>query len=163
MASQTLFSLHPFGGVMQKTLSDARARQELLDRLERLSPDARPLWGRMSAPQMLAHLADWMLMAKGDLNTAAKKRILRYPVVKQLVIYWLPWPKGVPTAPELLGRTPLEWAIERAAVRQHVQSFAKLDPKAAWPDHPAFGKITPRAWGVLGYRHMDHHLRQFGV
>ncbi|MFL5598050.1 MAG: DinB family protein, partial [Gemmatimonadaceae bacterium] len=152
-----------FGGSMQKTLSDARARQELLDRLERLSPDARPLWGRMSAPQMLAHLADWMLMAKGDLNTAAKKRILRYPVVKQLVIYWLPWPKGVPTAPELLGRTPLEWTIERAAVRQHVQSFAKLDPKAAWPDHPAFGKITPRAWGVLGYRHMDHHLRQFGV
>jgi hypothetical protein len=148
---------------MKKSLSDARARQELLARLERLTPDATARWGKMTAPQMLAHVADWMLMAKGELKTAAKKRPLRYPVIKQLVIFWLPWPKGVPTAPELLGRKSSEWAIERAAVRKHVQSFENRDPKAAWPDHPAFGKLTARAWGVLGYRHTDHHFRQFGI
>ena len=148
---------------MAKSLSDARSRQELLDRLDRLAPGATPLWGRMTAPQMLAHLSDWMLMAEGALETAPKKRFLRFPLVKQLVIYWLPWPKGVPTAPELLGRTPLEWAVERASVREHVRSFADLDSRAPRPVHPAFGKITPRAWGVLGYRHMDHHLRQFGI
>lgn len=148
---------------MQKSLYNARARQELLARLERLTPDATPLWGRMTAPRMLAHLADWMLMAKGELKAAAKNRPLRYPLVKQLVIYWLPFPKGVPTAPELISRKPLEWAIERAAVRQHVLWFESLNPNATWPEHPAFGKMTPRAWGVLAYRHMDHHFRQFGV
>ena len=148
---------------MQKSLSNTRARMELLDRLEHLAPEATPLWGRMTAPQMLAHLVDWMLMAKGELEVAAKNRPLRYPPFKQLVIYWLPFPKGVPTAPELISRKPLAWAIEHAAVRQHVQSFENLNPKAMWPEHPVFGKMTPKAWGVLGYRHMDHHLRQFGI
>jgi hypothetical protein len=148
---------------MQKSLSNSRARQELLDRLERLTPEATPLWGMMTAPQMLAHLADWMLMAKGELRVGAKTRPLRYPPLKQLVIYWLPFPQGVPTAPELISRKPLEWAIEQAAVRKHVQSFENLDPKAKWPEHPVFGKMTPKAWCVLGYRHMDHHFRQFGI
>jgi hypothetical protein len=147
---------------MHRSLSDARARQELIDRLERLSPEAKPLWGKMSAPQMLAHLADWMLMAKGELKTAPKNRALSFPPLKQLAIFWLPFPKGVPTAPELLSRKPLAWTVERAAVRQHVLSFETLDP-AAWPEHPVFGVMTPRAWCVLGYRHTDHHLRQFGV
>jgi hypothetical protein len=148
---------------MQKSLSDARARQELLARLERLTPDATARWGKMNAPQMLAHVADWMLMAKGELKAAAKKRPLRYPVIKQLAIYWLPFPKGVPTAPELIRKKPVDWAIEYAAVRQHLQSFEKLDSKTMWPDHPVFGKLTSTAWNVLGYRHTDHHFRQFGI
>jgi hypothetical protein len=148
---------------MPKSLWNAQARRELLDRMERLSPAAKPLWGRMNAPQMLAHLANWMQMAEGNLETAAMNRPLRYPPLKQLVIYWLPFPKGVPTAPELISREPSDWSIEQAAVRQHIQSFEKKDPKAMGPLHPAFGKLTPKAWGVLGYRHIDHHFRQFGI
>jgi hypothetical protein len=148
---------------MQKSLSNARTRQELLARLERLKPGATPLWGTMTAPQMLAHLTDWMLMAKGEIKVALKKRPQRIPPLKQLMIYWLPFPKGIPTSPELIGRKPLEWATERAAVRGHVQSFENLNSKSTWPEHPVFGKMTPKAWSVFAYRHMDHHLRQFGV
>jgi hypothetical protein len=148
---------------VQKSLSNARARQELLNRLERLTPEAKPLWGTMTAPRMLAHLTDWMLMAKGELKAAGQKRPLRYPPLKQLAIYWLPFPKLVPTAPELISREPSEWAIEHAAVRQHVQSFGNLDLKVVWPEHPVFGKMTSKAWCVFAYRHMDHHLRQFGI
>lgn len=148
---------------MQKSLANARARRELLDRLDRLTPEATPLWGRMTAPQMLAHLVDWMLMAKGELKTASKKRALRYPPLKQVVIYWLPFPRSVPTARELISRKPSEWAIEQAAVRKHVEWFENLDPKATWPEHPLFGKMTANAWCVLAYRHTDHHFRQFGI
>ena len=148
---------------MQKSFSNALARQELLDRLERLTPGATPLWGTMTAPQMLAHLVDWMLMAKGELKTAPKNRLLRFPPLKQLAIYWLPFPRGVPTAPELISRKPSDWAIERAAVRAHMQWFETLDPNVVWPEHPVFAKMSTQAWCVLGYRHMDHHLRQFGV
>ena len=148
---------------MPKSLSNSLAREELLDRLGRLSPDASPRWGTMSAPQMLAHLADWMLMAKGELKTAPKNKPLRYPPLKQLAIYWLPFPRGVPTAPELISRKPSEWVTECAAVREHMRWFEHRDPRAAWPEHPVFAKMSGRAWCVLGYRHMDHHLRQFGV
>ena len=148
---------------MPKSLWDARARWELLDRLGRLSPEAKPRWGRMNAPQMLAHLVSWMEMADGRLPTVDKRLLMRHPPLKQLIIYWMPWPKGVPTAPELIGREGSDWAIAHAAVRTLIQSFETRDPKAPWPVHPAFGKMTSRAWGVLGYRHTDHHFRQFGI
>lgn len=148
---------------MPTSLWDAQARQRLLHRLERLEPDATALWGRMNAPQMLAHLADWMQMAKGELKCEARRLPLRYSPLRELAIFWLPFPRGIRTAPELISREPLEWAVERAAVRQHVQSFEKLDPNTLWREHPVFGKMTPKAWGVLGYRHADHHFNQFGV
>ena len=112
---------------------------------------------------MLAHLADWMLMAKGELATAPKNRLLRFPPLKQLAIYWLPFPRGVPTAPELISRKPAEWATECAAIREHLRWFGNRDPEVVWPEHPVFAKMSAQAWCVLGYRHMDHHLRQFGV
>jgi hypothetical protein len=148
---------------MPKSLSNARIRQEMLERLERLTPGATPLWGRMTAPQMLAHLADWLLMAKGELPVAAIPSFLRYAPVKQLAIYWLPFPRKVQTAPELILRKPSEWDIEHAAVRRHVQSFENMEAEAAWPEHPVFGKMTPKAWCVFAYRHADHHFRQFGI
>src|SRR3954470_13797763 len=143
---------------MRRSVMDASARQELLDRLERLSPDAAPRWGTMSAPRMVAHLADWMLMIRGEIRTASRKGMLRYPPFKQLAIYWLPFPKGVPTSPELIGREPRDWDVERAAVREHLQWFEDRDPREAWPEHPAFAKISAAAWCVFAYRHMDHHL-----
>ena len=148
---------------MPKSLWEARARAELLERLEQLSPEAKPRWGRMNAPQMLAHLINWMEMADGRLPTVDKRLPMRHPPLKQFIIYWMPWPKGVPTAPELIGREGPDWASAHAAVRTLIQSFEKRDPKAPWPVHPAFGKMTSRAWGVLGYRHTDHHFRQFGI
>jgi len=161
---RTIFVASDFAGDgMQKSLSDARARQELLDRLDRLTPDATPRWGTMTAERMLAHLADWMLMASGEIKTAPRGRVLRYPPLKQLAIYWLPFPRGVATSPELIGRAPLEWGIEHASVCQRVESFENLYLKAEWPEHPVFGQMSPKAWGVFAYRHMDHHLRQFGI
>src|SRR5215210_1038981 len=148
---------------MQKSLSNASARQELLDRLERLTPEATPLWGRLSAHQMLAHLADWMRMAKGDMRTTGRKHPFRHPPLKQLAIYWLPFPKGVPTSPELIARVPADWSVECDAIRDYVQSFESPTRGAVWPEHPVFGRMTPQAWCVFAYRHMDHHLRQFGI
>lgn len=148
---------------MPKSLWNERDRKELLHRVERLSPDAVPRWGRMNAPQMLAHLAKWMQMAEGGLETAEIKLPMRYPPLKQFVIYWMPWPKGIPTAPELRCKDQFDWDTELTAVRELIDTFEKRDPNGPWPVHPAFGKISSRAWGVLGYRHTDHHFRQFGI
>jgi hypothetical protein len=140
-----------------------RDLQALLERLGRLTPQHQARWGKMNAPQMVAHLIDWKRMALGDLPCKPKKVPLRYPPIKQLVVYWLPWPKGVPTARELLSGKPASWDADVAELRALVERLARRDRDAPWPRHPGFGTLSRRAWGVLTYRHMDHHLRQFGV
>ena len=146
-----------------KTVWDPAARAELCERIGRLTPEASRRWGSMSAPQMVAHLVDSLRMAFGELPVASKHLPLRYTPIKQLVIYWLPFPKGAPTAPELISRVPTDWRGDCASLLMLVDSFAARARSSRWPDHPAFGALTGNQWGVLIYRHMDHHLKQFGV
>ena len=148
---------------MSKTMFQAASRAELQQRLARLVPDGAAHWGKMNAPKMVVHLSDALRMALGDLAVAPKKTPLRYPILKQLIIYLAPWPKGTPTAPELLARAPAAWNGEVVALSALVERFASRSVADRWPTHPAFGSLTGRAWGVLAYRHCDHHFRQFGV
>jgi hypothetical protein len=149
---------------MPKSLANPAVRKEMIDRLARLSKDASPQWGRMNATQMLAHLVDWMAMADGSLPTAPiRKAGLHYPIMKQLAIYWLPFPRNVMTAPELKRRQARDWSVELESVRQCLADFQSLATRVDWPPHPVFGRMTRRAWCVFAYRHMDHHFRQFGV
>ena len=78
-------------------------------------------------------------------------------------VYWLPFPKGLPTAVELIPADTADFESKRAIVRRGIESFANRETGLAWPEHPAFGTLSAKEWGVLGYRHTDHHLRQFGV
>jgi hypothetical protein len=81
-----------------------------------------------------------------------------------LVVYTIPWPKGLPTSPALLARIDQSaWPTEVASFGALLDRFAVRPTDATWPLHPAFGTLSRRAWGVLGYRHVDHHFRQFGV
>ena len=89
------------------SLNNAADRNVLVARLDRLTPDTKPLWGKMSAPKMLAHMTDAFRMALGDLPVKPKKIPLigSFPF-KQLVIFVLPFPKNSPTAPEIISRPP---------------------------------------------------------
>jgi len=147
-----------------KTFWDAAVRDEICQRVDRLTPDAVPQWGKFNAAQMLAHLNDAMRMALGELPVAPKATPLRRFPIKQLAVYVAPWPKGVPTVPELIARADsARFAEEQAAFRAIAQRLASKPATERWPEHPAFGPLTHRAWGVLEFRHSDHHLRQFNV
>ncbi len=148
---------------MSRTLWNQTDREQLLARFDKLRPDLQPVWGKMNAMQVVTHLTEWMRLAAGELKSAPRNKPMRYPVIKQLIIYVMPWPKGVPTAPELLARESSGWDTERADFTERLGSFDKLKSTSEWPLHPAFGKLSTKAWGVLGYKHTDHHLRQFGV
>jgi len=145
-----------------KSLWQEDSRRELTSRLERLSPESKAMWGRMNASQMVAHLTNSLLMTKGELQVKSKHLPIRYPPIKQLIVYWLPFPRRAPTAPELIGREPNAWPIESGNLRTLIDEFPSPESQN-FPEHPLFGPLTPKAWGVLGYRHIDHHFRQFGV
>jgi hypothetical protein len=117
----------------------------------------------MTPLQMVAHLSDSLRLASGELEVAPKKVPLRFSPLKQVVLYLLPIPKGVPTLPELIARKPGDWSHEVAGLREELNGLVERGAEALAPSHPAFGKLSAKQWGVLIYRHMDHHLRQFGV
>jgi len=146
-----------------KSIWDTDAQREVHDRLTTLSADRRARWGKMSAQQMVCHLNESLKMALGELKVAPKKLPIRYPPLKQLIIYLAPFPKNAPTAPELvITTTPNAWTRDVDDLQTLVDRFAARGKDGPWADHPAFGRLSSRAWGVLVYRHMDHHLKQFG-
>jgi hypothetical protein len=146
-----------------KSIFNPRDHLELQERVQKLRSDKPPLWGKMSAAQMVAHLADSIRMASGELEVAPKKLPLRYSPLKELVLYVLPMFRGLPTAPELISRKAGDWTTEVADLRAQLNGVVERGAEALSPRHPAFGRLSPRQWGVLIYRHMDHHLRQFGA
>lgn len=146
------------------TVFDPAARAALAERIDRLGADSRARWGRMSAGQVVVHLSQSLRMATGELVCRPRGGPLSFPPLRWLIINVLPFPKGVPTAPELLEGTPAEALEEdRRTLRGLLDEVASRGPGAAFPAHPAFGTMSGQQWGILIYRHFDHHLRQFGV
>lgn len=112
---------------------------------------------------MVVHTAGQLRIGLGELEVQPRRLPMRYPPLRQLIVYLLPFPRGVPTAPELKDTEVGEWETDRAALLAAVERFAARAEEKEWPEHPAFGALSRRAWGVLAYRHLDHHLRQFGA
>lgn len=145
------------------TLFDPSAREKIIARLSNLTSDRRPLWGRLDAARVQTHLSDQLRMALGDVVCKPKNTPFQYPVIRQLIVYVLPWPKGAPTAPELLATAPAEFEADKQTLLQLIERVGTRKPEESFGVHPAFGRLSRRAWGVLAWRHLDHHLRQFGL
>ena len=138
-----------------------------VDRLERLSPSAKAQWGRFTAHDALCHLADPLRVALGEKDAKRLASPVGLPVIAQLVVWVLPWPKGAPTAPEYLpgkGMTnPTEFDRDKQTLLGLLQRFSEYPADQDFPPNPVFGRLTRQGWGRLMWRHVDHHLRQFGA
>lgn len=116
----------------------------------------------MNATQMLAHCSSQLRLCWGELQGESKKTLYgRWPI-NWAMIYVVPWPKGVPTLPALIHPDADNWEAEKADLLALVEKFPKVIGEASLP-HPIFGKLSTRTWGRLAWRHLDHHLRQFGA
>ena len=146
-----------------KTLWNAADADEIRSRLEKLSAQALPQWGSQSLNGMLLHCADPIRTALGEMEVQPKSGPFRLPPIKLSIIYWMPWPKNAPTAPEYVHKEAGDWQSARESLRRALDRFAAQGQEGPWKPHPAFGDLTGKQWGRLTYRHLDHHLRQFGV
>ncbi len=147
---------------MAASVYNAARREELARRLSAIPFDRSPRWGRMTAPQMVTHLLEAYRMPSGELHIAARPLPLK-PLLRWVMLYLLPFPKGAPTARELLSRKPQSWDADVAALRETILAVREPAPGAKVGEHPIFGQMSAKDWGVLLYKHTDHHLRQFGV
>jgi hypothetical protein len=149
---------------MAKTIWDGTVRSTITDRAMRVSADAKPAWGKFNATAMMAHINDSLRMALGDLPVKSKNLPLRYKPIRHAIIYWLPMPKGAPTAPELIARSSTAvLGEEQREFKALMDRLGGLAPGTRMGEHPAFGDLSYDEYGALIAKHTDHHLRQFGV
>ncbi len=149
----------------QLSLVDPIDNQQFLARLQQLQPDSRPLWGKMTVNQMLRHCLLPLELAAGE-RTIAVNRFLAFfgPISKLFFTKQRKFGKNLPTAPGLVIRSQPDFEITRNAVAQKVAHFGRLGMAAySTLPHPLFGRMKPEEWNMLQSKHLDHHLRQFGV
>ena len=148
---------------MGSILNDAD-RTAIRQRLDAVTSASVPRWGRMDAKAMLTHLRQSALMAIGELPVASKsKRAFQVFPIKHLILHVAPFPKGAPTAPELLVPDPATFDAIRSELVSLVERIGAGPREGDGPLHPLFGRLSFREWGVATYKHTDHHLRQFGA
>lgn len=147
------------------SLFEASAVQEIIHRIDQLQPQSRALWGKMTVAQMLAHSTGGMQMATGEIELPRRLigRLLA-PFIKASYYNNRPFPKGINTDKALVITEDKIFLAERANLIQYVKQFHqgnKADCTRA--PHPFLGHFTPEQWAKGMYKHLDHHLRQFGV
>jgi hypothetical protein len=139
-------------------------RVDICNRLRSLSVSSKGRWGSMDVIGMLQHLRLSARMALGEMPVpSANKRVFQVFPMKHLILYVFPFPKGAPTAPELKPVGAESFEAERAAVLDLTERIAVGAPDGGAPAHPLFGPLTWKEWGVVTYKHTDHHLKQFGA
>jgi hypothetical protein len=118
----------------------------------------------MDTKAMLNHLRRSALMALGELSVACKsKRAFQVFPIKHLILHVAPFPKGAPTAPELLVPHEAPFVVLRSELLSLMERIGTGPREGDGPVHPLFGRLSFREWGVATYKHTDHHLRQFGA
>ncbi len=112
---------------------------------------------------MLWHVNTALEIALGK-REAARFRGPPLPAsLLKFFVFNLPWPKGVPTGPDLVASTPHNFAVERPRTLELISALAATPLEDLRARHPLFGIMPGRDWSRLMAKHLDHHLRQFGA
>jgi hypothetical protein len=148
-----------------KSLFEEEAYQEVLGRLHNLTAESNPLWGKMNAGQMLRH-------CQFPLETALGKKTLDKPnffmklIMKSFKTSMYndkAWKKNMPTPRPFQVTDQRDFVKEQQDLEALVAEFHHTKDHKEREPHPAFGHFTYDQWGQMQYKHLDHHLRQFGV
>ena len=150
-----------------KNLFDAAVANQVKTRLGQLEPQSERRWGKMTAAQMLAHCSVSMQWAVGEV--VPEKGPLPVRLMGRLVKPMVfrnedPLKKNSPTATSLRVAGERDFGKERQRLLELIDKFAEGGAARCTKNpHSFFGNMTPEEWSILMYKHLDHHLRQFGV
>lgn len=149
-----------------KTLFDPNTRDEVLERLGRLTADSERQWGKMSPSQMMEHTARVLEMATSDEQPIRQMFIGKALswIFRKDFVGEKPFGKNAPTGADykIISQPDLEPTRQR--LKELIAKFHTIGPdKLDGNVHPFFGRLSGTEWGVTQYKHLDHHFRQFGV
>ena len=146
-----------------KNLFDSAVKAEIIVRINKLTPESKALWGKMNVSQMLAHLQVPIGVADG---TQKLKRTLFGkivgPMVKQTLYNDKPFKRNLPTDPSfVMVKSEKDFETEKQKLLSVVSNFSEA--AIVNETHTFFGKLTKEQWSKGTWKHLDHHLQQFGV
>lgn len=149
----------------RKTLFQRDTIAELMSRIDKLQPASVRQWGKMDASQMMAHCSATLDMASGRMNPPrAFIGILLGGIAKPIFTNDKPFGKNNPTDKRLVISDARHFAREQAQLKTKLQQFHESgEAGCTRHPHPFFGSLTPQEWARGMYKHLDHHLRQFGA
>jgi Protein of unknown function (DUF1569) len=152
-----------------KNLFDPALVEDVKQRIMRLRPDSERQWGEMPVALVLSHCTSGLQMAMGVINPKRAS----FPgnviglLIKPLVLgNDKPMRRNSPSAPELFTGDPpqCEFERERHQLIKAIDRFVSMgEACCSRHPHPFFGQLRPHQWAILMYKHIDHHLLQFGV
>jgi len=148
-----------------RNLFELEAVNEVCSRIDKLQPAMDRQWGKMDVSQMMAHCSAALDMATG---TAKLPRMfvgrLIGRFVKPVYVNDKPFSKSNPTAKELVVSDQRDFRHEQELLKLKIRQFHEGgEGKCTRHPHPFFGALTPYEWSRGMYKHLDHHLRQFGA
>ena len=149
-----------------KNLFEPQTVAEVQTRISKLQPDSQPMWGSMNSAQAAAHCSGGLEWAVGDTVPPAMffgrmvGKIIKPMVFKDDA----PMRRNSPTAKSLVIADQRELSLEQERLSGLIDRFvANGSAGCTAAPHSFFGRLTPDEWAILMYKHVDHHLRQFGV
>lgn len=139
----------------------------MIKRIHSLTPMSEAQWGGMSVSQMLAHLQLPFELARDRIDIKPM-RLMSFlfgrSAKRKLVADDRPFEKHMPTFKEARIKDARQFETEKSKLIRLIEEFQQGGPVAiSQKPHPFFGKMTPQDWDILQYKHVDHHLRQFGA
>ncbi|MEQ8220153.1 MAG: DUF1569 domain-containing protein [Arenibacter sp.] len=149
-----------------KNIFEKKVVDELIGRINKLNPSSIALWGKMNVAQMLAHCNvsyEMVFTEKHPKPNGAMKLMLKL-FVKQAVVNEKPYKKNSRTAPAFLVVDERDFEKEKKRLIDHLIKTQELGENYFHnKESHSFGPLTKTEWNNLFYKHLNHHLEQFGV
>ena len=145
-------------------LFEPSAVQNVVSRLQNVTAVTPAQWGKMNAAQMMAHCKATFDVYFGGLKP--KRNLMGVffgKMAMKRLISDKPWPRSLPTAKEFIIANERDFQKERAMLVDAIKQFTEKGQTVSSFVHPFFGKVSSDVWGKFSYRHLDHHLQQFGA
>lgn len=148
-----------------KSLYSPEVYADCLRRIDELTAESKPAWGSMTAAQMLAHCAEIQEVSNGKplRNTPLLARLFK-GMIRSMVVGEKPFPRNTRTHPQYEQTSERDFETEKKRLLDALDQFVNAPKKGIeLPEHPLFGAMTAEERGWSMYKHLDHHLSQFGV
>ena len=149
-----------------KDIFQKETTEGLISRIENLSPQSQRLWGKMSVSQMLAHcnVTYELVYDNKHPRPNALKRFFIKAFVKNIVVSEKPYKKSIPTAPIFLVGDDKDFEVEKSRLIDYLRRTQELGENYFnGRESLSFGRLNKQEWSNMFYKHLDHHLNQFGV
>lgn len=149
-----------------KNIFDKTVSSEIINRIEQLTSDTAPKWGKMNVAQMLAHCSipyEYIFEKKHTKPNMLKAFMLKI-FVKNIVVSEKPYKTNSRTAPDFIISDERVFAEEKERLINYIKTTQELG--AYFFNHKeshSFGPLSTQEWNNMFYKHLDHHLRQFSV